>query len=70
MAFYIEHMRATGWTLDLNHSNPLTKARSIVLPPQCYFSRPDIPGRYIVILTGPGIDDPGLTRLSISEHDD
>ena len=25
MAFYIEHMRASGWTLDLDHSNPLTK---------------------------------------------
>ena len=26
MAFYIEHMRATGWTLDLDHSRPLTEA--------------------------------------------
>jgi hypothetical protein len=70
MAFYIEHMRSTGWTLDLDHSNPVTTFRSIVLPPQCYFSRPDLRGRYVAILTGPGIDDPSVTRLSISEHED
>lgn len=70
MAFYIEHMQANGWTLDLDNSNPVNTIRSIVLPPQCYFSRPDIRGRYIAILTGPGSDDPELIRLSISEHDD
>jgi hypothetical protein len=70
MAFYIEHVRATGWTLDLDNSTPLTKTGSFVLPPQCYFSRPNISGRYIAILTGPGVDDPDLTRLLISEHDD
>ena len=70
MAFYIEHMRATGWTVDLDHSHPLSETDILVLSPQCYFSRPDFSGRYIAILTGPGIDDPRLTRLSISEHDD
>lgn len=63
VAFYIEHLRATGWTLDLDHSAPLASS------PQCYFSRPNLPGRYISVLTGPG-SDVGRTLLSISEHDD
>ena len=69
MAFYIEHMRASGWTLDCDHSNPLTKTDPVVQP-LCYFTRPDIPGRYIWILTGAGVDDPGLTGLWISEDND
>ena len=70
MAFYIEHMRATGWTLDLDNSNPLTRTGRIEQPPQCYFTHPDLPGRYVAILTGPGREDPSVTLLSISEHDD
>jgi hypothetical protein len=50
-------------------SNIRIRSRSpLVLPPQCYFSRPDTSGRYISILTGPRTADAGLTRLSISEH--
>jgi hypothetical protein len=65
MAFYIAHMRATGWTLDLDASRPTAAA------PQCYFSRPDIRGRHVHILTGPGgVDDLGPARLLISEQDD
>ncbi|HEY4610127.1 MAG TPA: hypothetical protein VIH06_13010 [Ilumatobacteraceae bacterium] len=65
MAFYIAHMRATGWTLDLDASRPRAAA------PQCYFSRPDIPGRYVHIWTGPGgVDELGPARLLISEQDD
>lgn len=70
MAFYIEHMRATGWTLDLDNSNPRTRTGRIEQPPHCYFTHPDLPGRYVAILTGPGREDPSVTRLSISEHDD
>ncbi len=67
MAFYVDYMRANGWTLDLDNSRPMTGSD---YPPQCYFSRPDKADHYIAILTGPGIDDPGLTRLSITEHHD
>jgi hypothetical protein len=52
--FYIEHMQATGCALDLGHSHPLVETGSLVLPPQrsAYFSRPDVPGRYIATRTG------------------
>jgi hypothetical protein len=66
MAFYIHHLRATGWTLDLDHSNPGHRNGALELPPQCYFSRPDLPGRYVAILTAPGA---GGTRLLITEHE-
>lgn len=65
MAFYIAHMRAKGWTLDLDDSRPIADA------PQCYFARPDFAGRCVHILTGrTDDDDDGPTRLLISEVDD
>jgi hypothetical protein len=70
MAYYIESLRATGWTLDLDHSRPLSTPGQFALPPTCFFSRPDLPGQYVEVLTGPSVDDPGRTRLLIREHDD
>jgi hypothetical protein len=64
MSFYIEHMRAAGWTLDLDHSRPLAAA------PNCFFTRPDLEGRYVSILTGPGAEVGGPTRLLITEDED
>jgi hypothetical protein len=67
MAFYIEHMRAHGWTLDLDYSRPKW---SNDLPPHCFFSRPELPGRYVGILAGTRDDDSDTTRLSITEDED
>jgi hypothetical protein len=64
MSFYIEHMRAAGWALDLDHSRPLAAA------PHCFFTRPDLEGRYVSILTGPGAEAGGRTRLLITEDQD
>lgn len=70
MAFYIEHLRADGWTLDLDHSNPVMTTGTSVLLPSCYFTRSDRVGRYVWILTAPGVDDPDVTRLRIVEDED
>jgi hypothetical protein len=67
MAFYVDRLRADGWTLDLDNSRPTARGD---YPPQCYFSSPTIPGRYLAVLIGPGIHDPQLTRISITEHKD
>lgn len=64
MSFYIEHMRAAGWTLDVDHSRPLAEA------PNCFFTRPDLVSRYVSILTGPGAEGSGPTRLLITEDED
>lgn len=67
MAFYVHDLRANGWTLDLDNSRPTS---STDLPPQCYFSSPAMPGRYVAILIAPDEHDPLRTRISISDHED
>ena len=46
MAFYIEHMRATGGNLYLLTLEPADSGPAGRQPPQCYFTHPDLPGRY------------------------
>jgi hypothetical protein len=70
MAWYIEHLKANGWTLDLDHSHPVTETGWVVLGPHCYFSRPDWPGRHLSVLIGLDGDDPHVTLMSITERDD
>lgn len=67
MAFYIAHLRGAGWAIDLDHSQPRGTPD---LPPNCYFTHPDLVGRYLSILTGPSDADPEVTLLLITEYDD
>jgi hypothetical protein len=66
MAFYIERLRADGWTLHLDTANPVGRPD---LPPNCFFDRDDLVGRSLSIICAEDMTDPSLTRFVIFDID-